>query len=185
MFPENASFGGKGILKSGKKQGVEASLVSAAAVIGGGDAAFENALILSEFASRVFLIHRRNEFSARKEFTDLVTENEKIEIVTPATVTSFNGDKTLESITLDIQGGSRQIDVNKAVIRIGVQPNSDLLEDVVELDSGGYVVVDKDGRTSSEHVFAVGDLAFPKSMTVSTAIGSGATAVKTISTDKT
>ena len=178
--PGEGEFAGRGILYSGSRDRDQVRGRSVA-VIGGGDAAFENALILAEYADSVTIIHRRDEFAARQEFVDRVADTPKIRIITGATVSAFEGDERLRRVT--IGEGKDPVAVDAAVIRIGVVPNSELLGDLARLDAKGYVVVDASARTSHPRIFAVGDVAHPLSPTIATAVGTAATAVKSIHHD--
>lgn len=178
--PGEDEFRGLGILDSASRDRQE-TLGLNVAVVGGGDAALENALILGDFASKVYLIHRRDRFSARKEFIRSVAENSKIECLMETQVERFGGEQELESVdVIGTDSISRRLSVSKAVVRIGVQPNSALLSNVAEVDDRGYVKVDSVGRTSADGIYAVGDVANPVAPTISTAVGSAATAVKSI-----
>lgn len=177
--PGEEEFQGKGILESGAR---DKHLVKgkAVAIIGGGDAALENASILAEYASRVYVIHRGGEFSARENFVRAAAENPKIQLILETVVTKINGRGRVESVELlDRKSGrSRELSVNLLLPRIGVAPNTDLLIGQAELDSKGYVKVDHFGNTSEQNVFAIGDAANPVSPTVASAAGAGATAAK-------
>jgi len=178
--PGETEFGGSGILESGSRDKNEAS-GRRVGVIGGGDAALENALMLAELAEKVYLIHRRDRFSARKEFLKAVKHHDRIEIILDARVKEFGGSSALEFVDLELAaGGSRRVAIENAVVRIGVQPNSALLHGIVDLDDAGYVKVDREGRTSNDHIYAIGDVANPISPTISTATGSAASAIKSI-----
>ena len=178
--PGESEFKGRGVLESGSRDKGEASGRSAA-VVGGGDAALENALILSEFAEKVYLIHRRDEFSAREEFVKAVSRNGRIEVILNARVKEFGGSELLEFVDLELaSGGSSRIAVDNAVVRIGVQPNSELVQGIAELDRSGYVDVDRQGQTSASGIYAIGDVANPMSPTISTATGSASSAIKSI-----
>lgn len=178
--PGEAEFKGKGILDSGSRDKAEAS-GRKAAVVGGGDAALENALILADHAEKVFLIHRGEKFSARKDFVKAVKHHERIEVVLNARVTEFGGSSDLEFVDVELaSSGSSRIAIDNAVVRIGVQPNSELLRGIVNLDAAGYISVDREGRTSADRIFAIGDVANPVSPTISTATGSASSAIKCI-----
>ena len=87
----------------------------------------------------------------------------------------------LRSLDLkDRQAGTSNLKIDRLLIRIGVEPNSDLLEHKCELDEAGYVIVDRVGRSSSPGIYAVGDVANPVSPTIATSVGTGAAAVKDI-----
>jgi len=172
---------GKGILTSGagQKESVRNKTV---AVIGGGDAAVENALILSEHASKVFLIHRRDRFTARNEMVDALKSKSNIEVVLNSTLQSIDGQESLSSITIaDVnQLGPRAIDVDHLLIRIGFAPNSSLLNGIVEMDESGFIKVVSEFRTSHSRIYAIGDVACPIAPTISGAIGAGSIAAKSI-----
>ena len=180
--PGEEEFKRKGILGSGSRDRRQAADLRVA-VIGGGDAALENALILAEHAEKVYLIHRREEFSARPGFVEAVDRHQKIEIIFSARVKELGGSEHLEFLDLeDPEKGIHRLLIDKAVIRIGFEPNSELLN-MAEIDDAGYLVVDAVGRTSLKRVYAIGDVAHPTSPTIATAVGSAATAVKTIASE--
>lgn len=174
-------FGGKGVLESGKRDRHLASGKDAV-VVGGGDAAFENALILSETAASVTLVHRRVQFTAREEFREPVLNHPKIYVRTGCVVSALGGDESLETVTLtDTETGLTEvIPADAIVFRIGVRPNSEIFKPVVETDPSGYIHVRYDCSTSVPGVYAVGDVANPVSPTVATAAGMGATAAKSM-----
>lgn len=177
-IPGEDTFQGRGILKSGLD---EKNLVAGkrVVIVGGGDAALENAALLAPVAERVTIIHRREGFSARSEFVEAIAHFGNVECVFNSVVTEIKGDEMVESVTLR---GSESVEINAdaVLIRIGVRPNSDLFRDKLVLDRFGYLVVDRDCKTSVAGVFAVGDVANPISPTISTAVGMGATAAKSI-----
>ena len=174
-------FQNKGILHSGKrdKDSVKNKKV---VIVGGGDAAIENALILSETASEVTVIHRRKDFRAREEFLQKARSNGKISFITQTILTKFSGDERLEEIEIqNMQAGKTSIIPTDAVLlRIGVSPNTEIFRQKILLDKKGYVEINAECQTSISGVYAVGDVANPTSPTVSSAVGMGATAVKAI-----
>ena len=179
-IPGATEFRNNGILESGSRDRAQTS-GRTAAVIGGGDAALENALILADFAEKVYLLHRRQRFSGRKEFVNAVKKKERIELVLAAQVKEFGGGSALEFIDVELANGiSRRIAIDNAVVRIGVQPNSELVREIVEVDDAGYIRVDREGRTTVSGIYAIGDVGNPVSPTLSTAVGSAASAVKSI-----
>ncbi|HEX8264383.1 MAG TPA: NAD(P)/FAD-dependent oxidoreductase [Pyrinomonadaceae bacterium] len=173
-------FRGRGILESGKRDAflTEGKTVC---VVGGGDAAAENALILAEWAAKVYLIHRSGEFRARTEFLDKIKENTKIETLTEARVNKILGGEAVERIELQNQAGKAfQIAVEAIVIRIGVEPNTELFRGQIGLDNDNYIKINSRCETNLENVFAVGDVANPIAPTISSSVGMGATAAKVI-----
>jgi thioredoxin reductase (NADPH) len=178
--PGEIEFAGHGILDSGARQKFDVA-GKRVAIIGGGDAAIENALMMSEFAEKVYVIHRRDKLSAREEFAKKALATSKIECLFDTTVQSINGRERLESLTIfskDSEPSEFKIDF--LLIRIGVEPNTELFTGQIDLDDRGYVVVDARGKTRARNVFAVGDVANPLSPTISTAVGTAATAAKAI-----
>lgn len=177
--PGEDKFRGKGIIESGSRDKlfVRDKIV---AIIGGGDAALENALILAEHASRVHVIHRRNKFRAREDFVKQAAQNPKIDFIFDTGITAIDGTESVNSISLLNQKTQQAslLPVDELLIRIGVEPNTDLLQGKIELDADGYAVVDPTGQTSAPGVYAVGDSANPISPTIATAIGTAASAVK-------
>lgn len=175
-------FKGRGIIESGKR---DRDLVTGktACIIGGGDAACENALILGEVAAQVYLIHRREEFRARREFLDQIKQQTNIKIFTETKPLQIIGTDKVEAIELAGKDDSIfKVETNFVLFRIGVAPNTSLFRDQLETDPEGYIQTNHHSETSVPNVFATGDLANPVSPTISTATGTGATAAKTILT---
>lgn len=172
---------GRGILDSGAKakDKVEGKKV---VIIGGGDAALENASILSKTASKVTVIHRRAAFSARAEFLESVANRSNVEMLLSSKVISINGDDKVRSVTYRHEDAQdeRVIDADAVLIRVGVEPNSELVRGIVDLDTRGYVVVDRNCRSSVPGFYAIGDVSNPTAPTIAGAVGDAATAIKSI-----
>ncbi|MEP6923131.1 MAG: FAD-dependent oxidoreductase [Pyrinomonadaceae bacterium] len=179
--PGEDKFKGRGWLESGKR---DINLVAGkiVCIIGGGDAAAENALMLAKVAKKVYLVHRRDEFRARPEFLEKISNNSRIETLTQTRVLQITGDERIEAVKLqkDNLPEPFQIAVDAVLLRIGVEPNSELFRSVLETDAGGYIEIDNYCETSVKGVFAVGDVANPLAPTISSAVGMGATAAKVI-----
>jgi thioredoxin reductase (NADPH) len=175
-------FQNKGIIQSGKRDQNFAK-GKTAAIIGGGDAAFENALILAETAAKVFLVHRGKDFRARKEFVEKVSENPKVEILTETVVTKFIGSEQIEAIELKNlrTNETKTLTTQAILIRIGVSPETEIFRGKIDLDEQGFIKIDSRCETNVRGVFAVGDAANPVAPTISSAVGMGATAAKAIS----
>jgi len=179
--PGEDEFLGRGIMESGaKEKGAAADKVIA--VVGSGDAALENAAILSDLAKKVIVIHRRTELSARRPFVEMAAARTNVEFMPGTMVTAIRGVRSVEDIELvdTATGREKSLKIDLLLIRIGVEPNSELLKGKAELDGAGYVLVDSLGRTSLPNIYAVGDVANPVSPTIVSAAGSGATAIKAI-----
>jgi thioredoxin reductase (NADPH) len=179
--PGAEAFAGRGILLSGARdrQTVTGKRV---AIVGGGDAALENALILSQHAERVVVVHRRSGFTARPDFVSDAGLRENVDFITNVVVVSIKGSDAVESIEVqDIASGERShIPVDAVLIRIGAEPNTNLFRGQIDLDAAGYITVDTRCSTSACGVFAVGDVADRFSPTISGAVGMGATAARAI-----
>jgi thioredoxin reductase (NADPH) len=175
-------FRNKGILESGKR---DKALVKGkrAAIIGGGDAALENALILAETASSVFVIHRRSDFRARAEFVEQAKNNSKITFLVETRLRKIIGNERVEAVELEnpANGETYLLTVEAILIRIGVEPNTEFLLRQLGLDEGGYIKINNLCQTSVKGVWAIGDVSNPIAPTISSAVGMGATAVKSIS----
>jgi thioredoxin reductase (NADPH) len=174
-------FWGRGIIESGK-QNADSVVGQIVLIVGGGDAAFENALILAETASQVTLVHHRKDFRARHEFIEQVTNHPKIEILTETQVQKISGNKRIESVELKNLTTRKTsiLPIDALLIRIGVEPNTEKFRGKLELDKNGYIEVNRNCETNLEGVLAVGDAANPLAPTVSGAVGMGATAAKAI-----
>ena len=147
------------------------------AVNGGGDTAVEDALYLSRIASKVYLIHRRDELRANKTLQTRIKES-NVEIVWNSTIKEILGDDKLTGvITVDKTDGSeRQIDLDGLFVAIGGIPQSSLVEGMVELDKG-YIVANENCETSQPGIYAVGDIRVKSLRQVITAAADGAIAV--------
>ena len=151
------------------------------AVIGGGDSACEEAGFLTRFASKVYLIHRRDELRASKIMADRALENPKIEPVWNSTVSEYLTDDKNEmraiEITNLVTGGKSELDVACVFVAIGHVPNSAFLGDLVDKDENGYILQNP-GRTSTKTpgLFAAGDVADHYYRQAITAAGQGCAA---------
>ncbi len=146
------------------------------AVVGGGDSAMEEALFLAKFASKVTLIHRRDEFRASKIMVKRALEHEKIEVLWNTTVEEVLGESQVEGLTLrnTVTDEVTDFKTGGLFLAIGHNPNTDLFQGQVELDDVGYVVYPGSGTmTSVEGVFAAGDVADHTYRQAITAAGSG------------
>ncbi|MBW2268754.1 MAG: thioredoxin-disulfide reductase [Deltaproteobacteria bacterium] len=146
------------------------------AVVGGGDTALEEALFLTRFATKVTLIHRRDELRASRIMQDRARGNEKIEFAWNSVVDEILGDEAVTGVRLeDVNTGeSREIPVEAVFIAIGHKPNTEFLQGQITLDDVGYVKLEPGTtRTNVEGVFACGDAADPVYRQAVTAAGTG------------
>ncbi|HSE10043.1 MAG TPA: thioredoxin-disulfide reductase [Nocardioidaceae bacterium] len=149
------------------------------AVVGGGDSAVEEATFLSRFASKVTIVHRRDELRASKIMQDRAFADPKIEFAWNSEVAEIHGDEKLSGLTLvdTVTGEKRRLDVTGLFIAIGHDPRSELLVDQVRLDAEGYVLVDHPStKTNLPGVFASGDLVDHQYRQAITAAGTGCAA---------
>ncbi|HEY7043459.1 MAG TPA: thioredoxin-disulfide reductase [Nocardioidaceae bacterium] len=149
------------------------------AVVGGGDSAVEEATFLTRFASKVTIIHRRDQLRASKIMAHRALSNDKIEFAWNSEVQEVLGDGQLEGVVVkDNQTGqTRTIDVTGLFIAIGHDPRSELVRGQVDLDDAGYVLVDgQSTRTNLDGVFASGDLVDHTYRQAVTAAGTGCAA---------
>jgi thioredoxin reductase (NADPH) len=147
-------------------------------IVGGGDSAMEEAIFLSKFASKVTIVHRRDEFRASRIMLDRARERENIEFLTPYVVEEFHsGDEgPLEYARLrNVETGeTREVPMSGAFIAIGHMPQSELVRGLVDTDENGYVITEgKTTRTNVQGVFAAGDLVDHTYRQAVTAAGSG------------
>jgi thioredoxin reductase (NADPH) len=146
------------------------------AVIGGGDTAMEEALFLTRFATKVTVVHRRDELRASKIMAERATSHEKIEFAWNSVVDEILGEDFVTGIRLsDVKTGeARDLPVEAVFVAIGHQPNTDLVRGQIEQDDVGYIKVEAaTTRTSQEGVFACGDATDPTYRQAITAAGSG------------
>lgn len=149
------------------------------AVVGGGDAAVEEADYLTRYGSMVYLIHRRDEFRASKMLQERAFQNPKIEVIWNTRVREMIGNsKGLEQLELeDIQTKARSsLAVTGCFVFIGFKPNSWLIRDHVLHDAAGYLITDDRMMTSIPGLFAAGDLRAQLTRQVTTAVGDATTA---------
>jgi len=149
------------------------------AVVGGGDSAMEEATFLTKFASKVFVIHRRDELRASKIMQDRAFKNEKIEFIWNAEVVDILGDEAVSGVVLQdtVDGSTRELPLDGVFVAIGYDPRTHLVHGKLELTADGTVWVDgRSSRTSVPGVFAAGDVIDPTYRQAVTAAGSGTVA---------
>ena len=146
------------------------------AIVGGGDSAMEEANFLTRYASKVYLIHRRNEFRASKIMIDRARANQKVEFLTPFVVEDILAPKgQVEGVRLrNLQSKeSREIVVDGVFVAIGHDPNSVVFKGKLEMDANGYLIAKQGSLTSVPGVFVAGDVQDHRYRQAVTAAGSG------------
>lgn len=146
------------------------------AVVGGGDVALEDALYLANICSEVYLIHRRDEFRGAKYLQDKVKSNDKIKVFYSNELEEIIGGNKVEKLKLK---NGEEIDVDAVFIAVGLEPNSKLLDSIVEMENG-FIKSDESGITSAEGIFAAGDIRTKRLRQISTAVSDGANAVHSV-----
>lgn len=149
------------------------------AVIGGGDTAIEDALYLANFASHVYVIHRRDELRAQKVLQKAAMENDVIEFVWNSEVDAIEGDSFVTGVRVRNNKTQelRTLAVSGAFVAIGIVPHSDDVKELVKTDEAGYIITDDAMRTSLPGVFAAGDIVSKPLRQVVTAAADGAVAI--------
>jgi len=148
------------------------------AIVGGGDTALWESTFLAKFASKVYILHRRDKFRGAKILGDRVKAKENIEILWNTEVKSLKGEKKLEGIRIfnNNTDEERVLDVDGLFVAIGHQPRTECLNDQIELDDYGYILTDKKQHTNIPGVYSCGDVQDPDYRQVVIAAGSGAKA---------
>jgi len=178
--PGEKEFTGKGMIESATRDR-ELFAGQDVCVVGGGDAAVENALLLSHDCPTVTLVHRGKKLRARREFTEQLQTVHCITVFTESVLTRIMGHDQVEAVEIKRKQGLKpfQLAVGGVLIRIGVEPNTELFREQLETENG-YIAVNSQQETNVPMVFAVGDVSNPVGPTISGATGAGATAAKVI-----
>jgi thioredoxin reductase (NADPH) len=144
-------------------------------MVGGGDAAVEEAMFLTRFASKVTVIHRRDQLRAERLLQEQAFRNEKIEFLWDTVVTEVVGEDFITGAKVrNVKTGEESLfPTQGAFVAIGYIPNNDFLGDQLELTDAGYVVADDDQRTSIEGVWAAGDVSDWTYRQIATSVGAG------------
>lgn len=149
------------------------------AVIGGGDTAVQEAIFLTRFASRVYVIHRRDELRATKIIQERAFANEKIEFVWDTIPLSIAGQTGVENLMLrNVKTNeASSLSVEGVFVLVGTRPVTEFLGDAVDLDGQGFIKVNRRQETNVPGVFAAGDVTSETPRQIATAVGEGVTAV--------
>jgi thioredoxin reductase (NADPH) len=148
------------------------------AVVGGGDSAFQEGIYLTRHASKVYLIHRRDEFRAQPILQDKARENEKIEFITSAVVDEIGGERLVEwaKVRSLKDGTVTKIPMDGVFIFIGFSPNSGLFEGHLTHDENGFLITNDRMETGVPGLYAAGDVRSQLARQITTAVGDATTA---------
>lgn len=149
------------------------------AVVGGGDAAVEEAAYLTRYAEKVYVIHRRDEFRASRLLQDRLFANPKIEVIWNTRVLAIEGnERGTDKLQLEntVDGSRSELPVTGVFVFIGFRPNSDLIKEHFDHDASGYIITDDRMMTSIPGLFAAGDLRVQLTRQITTAVGDATTA---------
>ncbi|UCD16447.1 MAG: thioredoxin-disulfide reductase [Candidatus Zixiibacteriota bacterium] len=147
-------------------------------VVGGGDAAVEEAMFLTRFGSKVILIHRRDRLRAQKIIQERAFKNPKMEFIWDTVVESINGDTRVRSLSLkNVKNGEKStLEVGAIFVFIGFVPNSNIVREPIRKDPNGYIITDEKMETSIKGIYACGDVRAQLVRQITNAVGDGTTA---------
>ncbi len=144
-------------------------------VVGGGDTALKDALFLTKFAPKVYVVHRRDTLKAFPQTQEKAFANDKIEFIWNSEVTDVVGENKVESVKIknNQTGAQTSLDAQGLFVAIGHKPNTDFLKGQLDLDSKGYIIIQEGSKTTIPGVFAAGDVHDYKYQQAVTAAGAG------------
>ncbi len=148
------------------------------AVAGGGNTALQDALFLSNYCRKVYLIHRREEFRGEKRLEAALREKDNIEFVLNCQVTALNGEKTLTSVTVRDKNTEKEkeLSVSGIFIAVGQEPQSQIVQNMIDTDEGGYIISGEECYTNCSGIFTAGDCRTKSIRQLATAVSDGAVA---------
>ena len=146
------------------------------AVYGGGNSALQDAILLSEKCSRVYLIHRRSSFRGEAKLVEILEKKENVDFILNASVTGLLGEQELTGITISRNGKEETISVDGLFVAIGHQPQNEMFESLMELDASGYAASGESCLTSTPGLFVAGDCREKMVRQLTTAVADGAVA---------
>ncbi len=129
-------------------------------VVGGGDTAMEEATFLTKFASKIYIVHRRNEFRASKIMQQRVLNNEKIDVIWNSNVVDILGENDVTGVKLEntISKEISDMPIDGVFLAIGHKPNTDLFKNIIDLNESGYIITKNGTNTNIPGIFACGDV---------------------------
>lgn len=152
------------------------------AVVGGGDVAVEDAIFLSRICRKVYLIHRRDQLRAAPALQEKVKEIPNVEILWDSVVTEICGETQVSAVMVENKrlATQRELPVDGVFVAVGIEPNTELVKGLVELDDQGYVQAGEDGITSEPSIFAAGDIRTKPLRQIVTAVADGANIITSL-----
>ena len=151
------------------------------AVVGGGNTALEDALYLSNIASKVYLIHRRDNFRGEKKLISEVKEINNIELILNSNITKIIGEDNLNSIEItDNRNNISKLEIDGLFIAIGNIPDNNRFKNIIDLDENGYIIANANLKTKTDNIYVAGDTRVKTLRQLVTATSDGAIAVTEI-----
>ena len=152
------------------------------AVVGGGNVAVEDAILLSRTCKKVYLVHRRDELRAEKILQERLFACKNVEIIWDSIPLSIEGTDKVEALKIQNKKTQeeRSVETDGVFIAVGIVPGTEKFKDLVKLDEAGYIVAGEDGITSAPGIFAAGDIRTKNLRQVVTAVADGANAVASV-----
>ncbi len=147
------------------------------AVNGGGNTALEDALYLSDLASKVYLIHRRDEFKGEDIYLDKLKNKDNVEIILNSQIIKLEGKNKLEKILIkNKKNKTRKLSIDGLFIAIGQEPKNEIFKNVVDLDEKGYIITNNDVCTKTQGIYVAGDARVKNLRQLTTAVSDGSIA---------
>lgn len=152
------------------------------AVIGGGDSAVEEALFLTRFVKKVYIVHRRDKLRANPTVAERAEKNEKIEFVWDSTINEITGSQFVEGMNVHNKKTNEDsvIAIDGIFIYVGILPNNELVKDLVEMNKQGFVITDDEMKSKTEGLWVAGDIRQKMLRQVITATSDGAIAAESV-----
>src|SRR3989339_871292 len=147
-------------------------------VVGGGDAAIEEALFLTKFVKKIYLVHRRDKLRASAILQERIKQHPKVEFIWNSKIAGVYGENKIEKVIIKnvVDNSERELGIDGIFVFIGFDPNTSFLKGFVDLDKEGYVITNSSMKTSCDGVFAAGDVRSDTLRQIITACGDGARA---------
>lgn len=143
------------------------------AVVGGGNTAIEDAIYLSNIATKVYLIHRREEFRAEQKYVEELKSKENVEFILNAKVKEIKGQDKVESIIISKNSGEEELQIDGLFIAVGQTPNNEIFKNILDLDDKGYIISEDDVHTKTKGIYVAGDARKKELRQLTTAVSDG------------